>query len=58
VEMMTAHLARAGLDFSASHVQWMALVVIEDESLDPGNLRLFGAERVVLVLSYDGTGDA
>jgi hypothetical protein len=26
----------------------MSLVVEEDESLDPGNVRFFGAERVVL----------
>jgi hypothetical protein len=45
--LLDSQVGEISLDFSASHFQRMALVVIEDESLDPGNVSFFGAEGAV-----------
>jgi hypothetical protein len=36
-----------GLDLGGTHVSGVAFVLVEDESTDPGQVRGFGAERVV-----------
>ena len=45
--LIDGEVGEDGLDLGGTHVSGVAFVLVEDEPTDPGQLRGFGAERVV-----------